>query len=166
MRQQSSRVVNGVQQMAFSTAPTFGYFSHHQSTLLEASDPAYVKKTESKHVLTPLEQPRGSHSCGTRALAMVLNALQPQQPPLSSNDLDGSIRRWNHSGLAPQLLVDEARRRGVFAQVYNHGTHSDVEEHLKNGHVVVAMHRARTQYHFELIQAVGENKKGETLITV
>ncbi|MDH4378736.1 MAG: hypothetical protein QE263_02365 [Vampirovibrionales bacterium] len=97
---------------------------------------------------------------------MVLNALKSQTPPQSSNDLDHHIRRWKNLGLTPQLMLDEARRQGLYAQAYNHGSVDDVRRHLALGHVIVVMHRARTQYHFELIKAIGENKNGEPLITV
>lgn len=144
----------------------FGYFSHYQKTLSEAKNPVYTVKTQCQTVLTPLSQPVGSYACGTVALATVFNAMQPHVTPLTSDELDGRIRRWRQYGLAPKLMIEEARRRGLFAQAYNHGSFDDVKNHLQAGHVVVVMHRARTQYHYELVQAVGKNQAGEKLLTL
>ncbi|MFN8615052.1 MAG: hypothetical protein U0003_03985 [Vampirovibrionales bacterium] len=131
--------------------------------------PSQTPEITCAYALTLCTQLAGTYHCGTNALACVLNALQPTATSLNEQthvQLDRRLRRWQLFGIAPQLLVNEARHRGLFAQAYNNGTLSDLSQHLSEGHLVIVFHRVYSQYHYEVLYATGYKADGTPYLTL
>jgi hypothetical protein len=71
-------------------------------------------------------------SCGTTSLAMIIRFLT-EDSTLTPPDIDRDIRRLPNMFSAPLDLIAYARRRGLQAEQYNHGTLEQLEELVSRG---------------------------------
>jgi hypothetical protein len=71
-----------------------------------------------------------SNACGTTSLAMVLSYLTGST--VDRRDIDASIRRFDVFASPPDMM-DYARRAGVAAEGYNHGSKDELERFIDAG---------------------------------
>jgi hypothetical protein len=78
----------------------------------------------------PLFYQGQSNACGTTALAMILSHVTGTS--IDRHDIDAQIRRFDVFA-SPLDMMDYARRAGVAAEGYNHGSKEDLERFIDAG---------------------------------
>lgn len=82
-----------------------------------------------------------TNGCGTTSLAIAMNALSDRSgTTITREQLDR--KRPFDSYTAPGTLVKLAKEYGYFAQQYNGSNFQEIQSHLNNKHILIALHNA------------------------
>jgi hypothetical protein len=92
-----------------------------------------------------------SNACGTTALAMILGYLTGA--PVDRRDIDAQIRRFDVFS-APLDLIEYARRSGLAAEGYNHGTRDELLRFIEGGIPCVLVISADGSHHLADLHCV------------
>lgn len=87
--------------------------------------------------LTQMKPIKQNHNaCGTASLAMVINFLTEEN--ITWQEIDKDIRRGSYICACPPDLVNYARKKGLQARQYNHGTLDDIKKFTGMGLPMIA----------------------------
>jgi hypothetical protein len=109
-----------------------------------------------------------TNGCGTTSEAMILTHLLGR--PVQPHDIDNQIRRID-TFTSPQDMVRYARQQGLSAEMYNHGSLSELQGMVARGIPCQALINrdqsgALASLHYVAVVGFGRNERGEDCVVV
>jgi uncharacterized protein YvpB len=100
-------------------------------------------KARVDHSVEPFWQ-GDTNGCGTTSLAIAMNALATLKGKVGATITQEQLDRKRpfDSYTAPGTLVKLAKEHGYFAEQYNGSSFQEIQSHLNNKHLVIALHNA------------------------